>query len=132
MGRKLPLTNLTPASTTPFLAESAGGHGSILKEYPSAHSAYEPLYERVAGAGAGDRALGVVDDEPKSGPERTTQRHAGDSRARSSRSGRRLADVLMAREAQRHHESTRYGASPHALRIEQEGARAEIHLRRFA
>ena len=29
-----PLTYLTPASTTPFLAGSAGGHGSILNHIP--------------------------------------------------------------------------------------------------
>ena len=33
------ITYLTPASTMPFFAGSAGGHGSMRKPYPSAHSA---------------------------------------------------------------------------------------------
>jgi hypothetical protein len=37
--RKLPLPYLTPASTIPFLCGLSGGHGSILKPRPTAHSA---------------------------------------------------------------------------------------------
>ena len=40
------------------------------------------LHQRIGATGAGDRALGVVDDQPLRAPRRTTRRRGGDSRAR--------------------------------------------------
>ena len=89
------------------------------------------LHQRIAGAGAGDRALGIVDDQPR--------RNGGEpfegAAMTAEPSGYRLIpdelDVLMAREAQRHHEGP--GAPPLVARgIEQHRPGAEIDLRRFA
>src|SRR6185437_3848061 len=69
------------------------------------------LYQRVARTGTGDRALGVVDDHPSRHPSEPLEGAPMTTQPGHHALVEHELDVLMAREAQRHHETP--GPSQH-------------------
>ena len=89
------------------------------------------LHQRVVHARLGNRALGVVDDEPRGNRSEPFEGPAMTAEPGGDRLIPDELDVLMAREAQRHHEAP--GTPQLATRgIEQEGSGAEVDLRCLA
>ena len=88
-----------------------------------------PLHQRIGVAGLGDRALGVVDDDPLGHRAEPLEGAPVATQPGRHRLVPDELDVLVAREAQRHHE--RPGAPDDAIVVGQHRAGTEVHLRRL-
>ncbi len=130
-GQEVALDVLDTRLDDPFLGRIGGRTRVDLEAVALGALGIRALHQRVARTRLGDRALGVVDDEAR--------RHRGEPLEGAAMAaepcGHRLIpdelDVLMTREAQRHHEAPG-AALLAARRIEQERTGAEIDLRGFA
>ena len=86
-GQEVAPSYLTPPRRCPSSADPRGTGIDPETASPRRALGVGALHLRIAGARAGDGALGVVDDQGRAAPRRTTRRRDDGSRARCVRSG---------------------------------------------
>ena len=122
---------LTPDSTRPFLAGSAGGAWTDEEAISFGRFGIRTLYLGIIDHGTRDGALGVIDDESLGCAAEVTQCVVMAFEPRRDRLVAHELDVLMTAKAQRHDEEPGLGQRP-AARIEHQRSSSEVNLRRFA